>query len=166
MVLPYDGATAEQLRNPLVREFLAVHNMFRNELATILRYVDELIAGEQSLAAPETTTRVQALILTGARYTQMLHMHHHIETSVMFPALQEEGLDVSVIDRLNAEHDEIGVLVDNFSAAIRHLSTIEPDVMDNDLRRLADALHAHLAYEETHVCPLLARHSRWPIFDE
>jgi hemerythrin-like domain-containing protein len=163
LVLPYDGATEEQLRHPMVRELLGIHNMFRSELANILRYVDVLIAGGQTLDSEETTIRVQTLILVGARYTQMLHMHHHIETSVLFPSLQQEGLDVSVIDRLNADHDEIGVLIDSFSTAIRDFSAIEPDVMDTDLRRLSDALHAHLAYEETHVCPFLARFSHWPI---
>jgi hemerythrin-like domain-containing protein len=156
---PYQGATEEQLRNPLVRELLGIHNMFRSELATMMQHMDELIAGKQTHDAPETTKRIQAIILTGARYAQILHMHHHIETSVLFPSLQEDGLDGSVIDRLNADHDDIGVLIDRFSAAVRHLSTLEPEVPDSDLRRLADALHTHLAYEETHVCPLLARHT-------
>jgi hemerythrin-like domain-containing protein len=157
---PYEGATSEQLQHPLVRELLGVHNMFRNELVTIVRYVDELLAGEQLLIGSETTTRVQAVIRAGAQYTQMLHMHHHIETASMFPALREEGLGAAVIDRLNAEHDEIAVLIDKFSQSIRGLSAIDPAVMDTDLRRLAEALHAHLAYEETHVCPFLARFSR------
>jgi hemerythrin-like domain-containing protein len=160
---PYEGATPEQLRHPLVHELLAVHQMFRNELATILRYVNELTAGEQSLSGAETNARVQRLILVGAQYTQMLHMHHHLETSALFPPLQQEGLEKSVVDRLNAEHDEIAVMIDNFSAAIRRFSTIEPGIMDTDLRRLAEALHAHLAYEETHVCPFLARFSGWPV---
>ncbi len=163
MVEPYDGATPEQLRHPLVGELLAVHNLFRNELEAILRYVNELTAREQPLNGAETTARVQALVRAGTQYTQMLHMHHHIETSTMFPALQQQGLETSVIDRLNAEHDEIAVLIDRFNAAIRQLSTIEPDVMDSDLRRLAEALRAHLAYEETNVCPFLARFSRWPM---
>ncbi len=101
--LPYEGATPEQLRHPLVRELLAVHQMFRDELATILRYVNELMAGEHPLNGSETTARVQALIRAGAQYTRALHTHHHLETTVMFPPLQQAGLEVSVIDRLNAE---------------------------------------------------------------
>jgi hypothetical protein len=36
-------------------------------------------------------------------------------------------------------------------------------VVDADLRLLAVALRKHLDYEETHVCPLLTRFSRWPL---
>lgn len=159
---PYEGATPEQLQAPLVRELLGIHNMFRQQLAAILQHVDELLAGRYSLESAATAAHIQAVIAAGVRYTHMLHMHHNIETSYVFPSLQKEGLDDVVVHRLNAEHDEIAVLIDNFSQAIRTLATVEPAVMDNDLRRLSDALHAHLAYEETHVCPLLARFSHWP----
>jgi hemerythrin-like domain-containing protein len=160
---PYAGATNEQLRSPLVRELLAVHDMFRNELAVMVGFITELMDGDLHLSNPETQFRIQRLIQVGSRYTQILHLHHRLETSSMFPVLQEEGLEGSVIDRLNTDHDQIGLLIDQFSAAIHDLSAIEPDVMNNDLRRLADALHDHLAYEETHVCPLLARFSSWPL---
>ena len=162
--VPCEGATPEQLQNPFVRELLGIHDLFRNQLAAMLEFIAELMAGEQQLTAPETTTRTQALIRAGAQYTYMLRMHHSIETASLFPTLEKEGLETAVIDRLNAEHDEIGVLIDRFNDAVHHLSAIEPDVMDTDLRRLSEALHAHLAYEETHVCPLLARFSRWPNF--
>ncbi|MCC6611821.1 MAG: hemerythrin domain-containing protein [Anaerolineae bacterium] len=159
---PYAGATPEQLRSPLVQELLAVHNMFRDELASIVEHVDALLVGGQALTGAETTARIQALIRAAARYTQYLHLHHTIETTTMFPTLAQRGLQTDVIDQLNAEHDEIAVLIDNFGDAIHHLATVDPAVMDSDLRRLGDALHAHLAYEETHVCPLLARISHWP----
>ena len=156
---PYDGATPEQLQNPFVRELLAIHGMFRDQLAAMLEFVNELIKSEQPLTGADTLPRIQALVQAGVQYSQMLHAHHHIETSFMFPTLHREGLETSVIDRLNAEHDEIAVLIDKFSATIRDYSTIEPDVINHDLRRLSDVLQTHLAYEETHVCPLLARQS-------
>jgi hemerythrin-like domain-containing protein len=159
---PYDGATPEQLDNPFVRELLGIHNMFRHQLAAILEYVDKLISGRQSMSDTATTTHIQAVIQAGVRYTHLLHHHHHLETSYVFPSLQKEGLDLAVISRLNADHDEIAVLIDQFSLSIHDLAAIEPAVLDTDLRRLSDALHAHLAYEETHVCPLLARFSHWP----
>ena len=158
---PYEGATPDQLRNPLVRELLAVHDMFRNQLAGMLAYVDDL-TGEQPLDAPETNARLQQLVRAGTHYTTMLHHHHNLESSMLFPPLRRDGLESSVIERLEADHDEIAVLIDNFSAAIRQLATIKPEVLDHDLRRLSEALHAHLAYEETHVCPLLARLNGWP----
>lgn len=160
---PYVGATEEQLRSPMVRELLAVHSMFRDQLQAILNYVNDLISGDEQLRSAETNIRVQMLIRAGTQYTHMLHFHHHAETETMFPVLQRDGLDTAVIDRLNADHDELGVMIDRFSESIQHFATIEPDVMNNDLRRLADALQAHLAYEETHVCPFLSRWTHWPM---
>lgn len=159
---PYEGATPEQLRSPLVRELLSIHDMFRSELAKILDFINQLIEGEAPLDSPEAQYRIRSVIQAGSRYTYMLHMHHNIETSTMFPALEVEGLDHAIVDRLNREHDEISVLIDGFRDGIHRLATIEPDVLNHDLRRLADALHNHLAYEETHVCPLLARFKHWP----
>ena len=157
----YDGATPEQLQNPFVRELLAIHQMFRDQLVVMLEFVNQLKTSERPLTGPENLPRIQMLVQAGARYIQMLHGHHQIETSILFPSLRSEGLETTVIDQLNTEHDEIGVLIDKFSNAIRRDSTIEPDVINHDLQRLSDALQAHLAYEETHVCPLLARRLDW-----
>jgi len=161
-IIPYTGATSEQLQHPLVREFLGVHNMFRQELANILNFTEQLLAGEEALSGPETQARMQMLIRAGSQYTQYLHFHHHGESSMMFPKLAEEGLEAGVIARLEREHDEIAGLIDKFSEAIRNLATVEPEVVNTDLRRLSEALQAHLAYEETHVCPLLTRFASWP----
>ncbi len=161
--LPYEGATPDQLVHPMVRELLCVHNMFRREMNTILRFVDDLIAGKEQLSSDETARRVRSLIRAGNQYTQMLHTHHNLETSMMFPALEAEGLDAIVVDKLNADHDEISDLIDQFEAGIHDYSAIEPAVLESDLQKLSDALRAHLAYEETHVCPFLAMMTRWPI---
>jgi hemerythrin-like domain-containing protein len=158
---PYEGATPEQLRSPMVRELLAIHDMFRKELAGMLRFVEELRNGRQALSGPETQRRIQMLVQAGRRYTQMLHHHHHLESAVVFPRLAVDGLEQAVIDRLNADHDDIALLIGDFEGAIRDLAAVEPAVLDNDLRRLAEALQAHLAYEESHVCPFLARYAHW-----
>jgi hypothetical protein len=160
--VPYAGATPEQLRHPMVRELLGIHNVFRSQLQAMLEYVEELISGKEELAGPQTQVRIQALIRAGTQYTHMLHHHHQLETSMMFPALEQEGLEQTVVECLNSEHDAISILIDKFSASIRDLAAIEPEVMNNDMRRLAEALKAHLDYEETHVCPVLARWTRWP----
>lgn len=158
---PYEGATEAQLRHPMVRELLGVHNMFRTELERMLRYIDQLLATQQPLDDAATTGYVQALIRSGSRYSQMLHTHHHLESTLMFPQLEAEGLEPSVVDRLNSEHDAISGLIDQFADAVRDYSAVQPAVVDSDLRRLADALEAHLAYEETHVCPVLAQLTTW-----
>ena len=163
MTTPYDGATPEQLRHHLVQEFLAIHNLFRRELAAILDYANALIEGREQLEGPETRARIQMLIRAGVQYTQYLHHHHHLESAGLFPALARQGLADEVVQRLLADHDDIAVLIDQFRGAVGDLAAVEPAVLNNDLRRLADALQAHLAYEETHVCPLLTRFAGWPM---
>jgi hemerythrin-like domain-containing protein len=145
----------------MVQELLAVHGMFRDQLSVMLQYVHELTARNLPLSAPETQTQTTALIRAGVQYNHMLHHHHQLETAMVFPALREQGLEAEVIDRLNSDHTAIAVLIDKFGDAIADLSAIEPQVVNSDLRRLADALRDHLAYEETHICPWLARLSRW-----
>jgi hemerythrin-like domain-containing protein len=105
---------------------------------------------------------VETLVRAGAQYATYLHHHHHLESEMLFPALSRDGLAAEVRDRLVREHDEIAVLIDRFHGAVNQLSAVEPAAFNSDLRRLADALQAHLAYEETHVCPMLARMRGWP----
>jgi len=157
----YVGATPEQLAHPMVAELLAIHNHFRTELAAMLRLTQDLLAGRQPLDGPQTRARVQALIRASYQYTYMLHAHHGIETAQLFPALAAQGLETEVVARLNREHDAIGVLVDQFSADLRDLSDAQPGVLDTDLQRLAQALTDHLAFEETHICPVLAKMTGW-----
>jgi hemerythrin-like domain-containing protein len=158
----YEGATAEQLANPLVQELLAVHGMFRSQLASILEYAQALLAGRAELGGPESKQQVAQLVRAGAQYATYLHHHHHLESAMLFPALALQGLDQAIHDRLEREHAEIAVLIEKFQGAVDNLTAVEPAAVNSDLRRLADLLQAHLAYEETHVCPLIARMQRWP----
>src|SRR5689334_9070213 len=157
---PYDGATPEQLQSPYVQELLAVHGMFRREMATMLHYAESLLAADQSPDAAETQRRIQSLIRAGSQYTMMLHHHHHLESDTLFPVLEAQGLDTSIVAKLNADHDEIALLIDAFSESVHDLTAAKPAAATPDLQKLSDALTAHLAYEETHICPALARLGR------
>ena len=161
--VPYAGATGEQLESPLVRELLHIHGLFRREMENMLRFVNNLIAREQELTGAETKARVQALVRAGQQYKHYLHFHHHAESSMLFPKLvQDDPAMAPVVARLESEHDQIAALIDAYSAAVRDAAALDPRVIDSDLRRLAIMLKDHLDYEETHVCPLLARMKRWP----
>ena len=116
---------------------------------------------KSSATSVSGSARVQALIRASYQYTYMLHAHHGIETAQLFPALAAQGLETEVVTRLNREHDAIGALVDQFSADLRDLSAAQPGVLDTDLQRLAQALTDHLAFEETHICPVLAKMTGW-----
>ena len=162
---PYEATTSDQPGAALVEEFLSIHAMFRDQLQVMLQHIDQLQSGAEQLTAAQTRDQIQALIRTGAEYTQLLHAHHNRETLFVFPVLQADGLEQAVVDRLNVEHDEISTLIDTFYASVQNFATIEPAVLNHDLRRLSDALRDHLTYEETHVCPLFARWSEWPPMD-
>ena len=77
MAPSYEGATPEQLRHHLVREFLGIHTMFRRELANMLRFVNELMRRPELLAGPQSRINVQQLAQASYQYTQLLHFHHH-----------------------------------------------------------------------------------------
>ena len=161
--VPYEGATDEQLQSPMVRELLHIHSLFRREMTNMLRYVQEIIDREQELTSAETRNRVQALVRAGQQYTHYLHFHHHAESSMLFPRLvADDPAMAPVVARLESEHDQIAALIDAYSAAVRDAAAADPRIINSDLRRLAIMLQDHLAYEETHVCPLLARMKNWP----
>ena len=92
--IPYVGATPEQINNPMVRELIAVHDIFRNQLATMLQYLDEVIAGDQPLVEPQREVLIHSVVQTGEQFAHMLHLHHLHETSTLFPALEVEGLEL------------------------------------------------------------------------
>src|SRR5688572_7246271 len=112
---PYEGATPEQLRSPMVQHFLEIHNMFRTQLVIMLNYVQDLMSGDAQLHNQTTKAQIQKLVGAGVQYTHMLHMHHNLETRQMFPGLLNAGLDAEIVDKLNSDHDEIAVLIDNFA---------------------------------------------------
>lgn len=160
---PYEGATPEQLEHPMVQEFLAIHGMFRRELASMQRFVETLLAGDSDLDAADIRARVHLLSGAAFRYTSLLHFHHNGESMGMFPMLRGQGLAPATIARLETEHDEIAVLIDNLETALRNVATVDPRALNTDLQELAAKLSAHLAYEETHVCPLLTHFVDWSV---
>lgn len=151
---PYTGATPEQLQNPHVQELLTIHNLFREQLAAMLDYLQSFLGGKALMNEPEKREHIHKLIRSVAQYSHMLHGHHTIETSFMFPSLKTAGLAYQIIDRLNEEHDEIARLIESFNVTLNNPSEI--GLLNENLQRLADVLETHLAYEEKHVCPLLA----------
>jgi len=157
----YAGATSEALEHHLVAEFLAVHDMFKRELAKMAQFVEELLGVQESTPADEVAKRIQALAQSMYQYTSVLHSHHHGETDYIFPGLETEGLDSEIVARLNSEHDDLAVLMDKVDATLSARESLVNSELDRDLHRLAGLLHAHLDFEETHVCPLLARFANW-----
>lgn len=158
----YEGATPEDLRDPSVQELLAVHDMFKRELAKMAAFVEQLLTAQEEIPHEQVARYIQNLAQAMYQYSGGLHAHHSGETEALFPELEKLGLDDEVIERLNREHDEIALLLDQLDDGLDlRAATLAPEVR-RDLEQLASILRSHLDYEETHICPLLPRLGRWP----
>lgn len=158
----YEGATEADLAEPSVIEFLAVHDMFKRELARLVEFVEQIVAAVDEMPPNEIARYVAILAEAFYNYTNYLHAHHGGETDAIFPALTPLGLPEEVTERLNREHDELAAQLDRMDRAFDAPDAkLDGDSL-RDLTRLADLLRAHLDYEETHVCPLLPKLRGWP----
>ena len=102
------------------------------------------------------------------RYCRVVHLHHGLEDSLLFPALREVDPDAApVIDRLEADHRRVSDLLDAVEAAAARLTESEGDARAEVVRTL-EALHGHLLehldYEEANAGPVLRRLERLPGF--
>lgn len=131
---PTGGSFAEILQR--------IHTAFRRELALIRKEV--ATSGTAGLGAQ---LRVNCLTLC-----QGLHYHHTGESTALFPALaqQHPGLE-PVITELQAEHDQIAVLLDELEELV---ATPSPDVLPR-LDDLITCLNNHLTHEEAELLPYL-----------
>jgi uncharacterized membrane protein YccC len=169
--------TRTQSPNPrgqaLVAELKWVHDMIRRDLQTVRqlaadtrggRPADEVAAGLKSLAAagPLWQLRVNCL-----QYCHIVHSHHHLESMLLFPALRQANPGLgAVVDKLEADHASISVLLDQVEAAARDLAGGEsPQArqrLTERLETLSTDLLAHLAYEEDNVADTLRTMNGWP----
>lgn len=121
-----------------------IHNAFRREIGLIRKEIAESGPG---LGAQ---LRINCLTLCKG-----LHVHHTHEDAGMFPALAERFPELApTIDRLSAEHEQIAALIEALQKVISTPSTDLAAVRE-EANRLADALEAHLTYEEDQLIPLL-----------
>ncbi|MFC0624260.1 nitroreductase/quinone reductase family protein [Kribbella deserti] len=121
-----------------------IHNAFRREIGLIRKEVAESGPG---LGAQ---LRINCLTLCKG-----LHNHHTGEDLGMFPALANQYPELApTIERLSAEHDQIAVLIEDLQTVIS-TPTADLAAVRAEVNRLADALEAHLSYEESQLIPLL-----------
>jgi hemerythrin-like domain-containing protein len=107
-------------------------------------------------------------------FASVLHKHHHGEDIGLWPLLAERGADRSVLDALEAEHAVIDPLLASVRADLRTLAAGDGDDPTRDrladtTGQLRDALHAHLAHEESDGMTLVQRHltpEDWTRLDE
>jgi hypothetical protein len=147
-----------------------VHDHLRSELERLQGLVEEVRRG--LLSAGDARAGVQAMTLRqnnwtlGAycqSYCGFVNGHHTLEDASVFPHLRRAEPDLGpVVDRLHEEHQVIHHLLDALDRALVDLVSEEDgsalDALDATIRRLADRLLSHLAYEERELRGPLARH--------
>ena len=122
---------------PLVEVLQRIHTTFRRELDLIR----EEVASSGTLGAQ---LRVNCLTMC-----QCLHYHHTGESQGLFPAIA--GQQPELIAALNAEHDQIAVLLEEMEQLV---STPSPDLLPK-VDDLIALLTAHLDREEAELLPYL-----------
>ena len=156
----------------MVAELKWVHEMIRGDL----RIVRQLAAdtrdgapGEQVAAGVEelaTAGPLWQLKVNCLQYCRFVHMHHHGESTLLFPALRKANPELGpVVDKLEADHASIATLLDQVSAIAQELAGQEDagtrQRLSAGLEALSTDLLAHLAYEEENVSGTLATMTGW-----
>lgn len=149
--------------HPAAARLLGIHALLRRDLARLRAAVLDLGDGRDSLASARDAVSRLAVPMTTRdfrerclQFCEFLHGHHYVEDQV-FPQLSalDAELDV-VVQRLIAEHRDVARLI---ATLRRQLAASHPDVdvVRTTLADLSDHLNEHLAYEEKHIGPALAK---------
>ena len=164
MTQAYDGGG---LQHPGQQLLLGVHAHLRAELQRLRDVVSEVLDGRTSAAAArshlhEMTLRQNYWTLGAfcAAYCRVVTMHHGIEDARLFPDLRAGDPALApVLDRLEAEHVTIAAKLDAVDAALVALLAdhAQAEGARAAVDGLADALLAHLSYEEDQLLEPIAR---------
>ncbi len=156
----------------LHRQLRAVHQMLRDDLALCRQLASDVADGAPAGVVVEAVRSLQSrsplweLRVNCLYHCRIVHMHHGIEDSDMFPALRRSNPALgAVVDRLEADHRAISALLDEVEASVELLdetSGVARTRLEAALTHLADDLLAHLAYEEEAVSSTMRSWKRWP----
>ena len=152
----------------LYDELLWVHSMIRRDLDRVAELAAEAVDGLHPAEVREQVASLKAngflwrLKLTCLQYCRFVDSHHRLEDAALFPALRrsDSALD-PVIDRLEVEHRDVGVLLDEVEAIADALEESDRNGVRTrlveSLHSLGDVLLAHLAFEEESLQPALSK---------
>jgi iron-sulfur cluster repair protein YtfE (RIC family) len=95
-------------------------------------------------------------------FEEELHHHHTYEETIFWPALQEVGADLSLVQDLDGEHEAMRTALGAASVAMatfhEHPATDETIQARQAVAHLSDVLLDHLAHEERDLEPISARY--------
>src|SRR5487761_671487 len=165
-----EATAADSRGEAMVAELLWVHDMIRRDLRTVEKLAADAAAGlvaEETQAggrSPAANGPLWQLRINCLQYCRFVHLHHHGESVLLFPALRRANPALSpVVDKLEADHASVSDLLDQVDAAARALDGPEEpatrDRLVQALRKLSADLLAHLRYEEDNISGTLRT---WP----
>jgi iron-sulfur cluster repair protein YtfE (RIC family) len=152
----------------IFQDLLWVHNLLRQDLATVERLAIEVAEGA---AAEEVFAGVRALETTGPlwrlrasclHYCRFVHHHHRLEDRALFPELTRTNPSLGpVVDRLQKDHRRVADLLEGVESAVEALDGEDTPAarasVSTALEALAAHLLAHLELEEESIAETLRR---------
>jgi iron-sulfur cluster repair protein YtfE (RIC family) len=117
-------------------------------------------------ATPVTDQPVwEALERRWRRVAELLHHHHSVEDSSLWPVLRSHASgqpeDLRLLDAMEEEHGHLGPALEScrtgFAAMREHPCEDHRSALVAAVTALRDGLLEHLAHEEGHALPLLQR---------
>ncbi len=131
-----------------------VHAAVRRDLGRF----DQALAGFPAGSQP----RADQLKRAWDNFEEEIHYHHTYEETLFWPALQEIGIDLSLVEDLDGEHDAMRQALEAASDVMARFHQC-PTAEDAALARkavahLSDVLLAHLAHEERDLEPISIEH--------
>jgi hemerythrin-like domain-containing protein len=146
-----------QQAGPDLTGFLVAHAVMKAEYGRLADVAADLDGADRA-----RTAAVEAHLDFMLRYLQH---HHEPEDHQIWPALREAAPEaVPVLDRLEADHGDLDLLVEQVGDRGRTLAQRAPI-----LREMQARLAAHLELEEREAVPLIRRHLSaqwWGAMDE
>src|SRR5690242_16844338 len=126
-----------------------VHAAVRRDLGRFDRALATFPAGSQP--------RADQLKRAWDNFEEEIHYHHTYEETLFWPALQEVGIDLSLVEDLDGEHDAMREALEAASVTMRafHQRPTAPSAESarQAVAHLSDVLLAHLAHEERDLEP-------------
>jgi hypothetical protein len=152
----------------LYEDLLWVHELLRQDLATVERLAVEVASGgpaEQVVAevrALETAGPLWRLRASCLHYCRFVHHHHRLEDRALFPELRRMNPGLGpVVDRLQEDHRLVAGLLEGVEGAVAALDGADTPsaraAVAEALEALAAHLLAHLELEERSVAETLRR---------
>jgi hypothetical protein len=127
-----------------------VHAAVRRDLGRFDQALGSFPAGSQP--------RADQLKRAWDNFEEELHYHHTYEETLFWPALQEIGIDLSLVEELDGEHDAMRQALEEASGAMATFHQApgagEAVVARKAVAHLSDVLLAHLAHEERDLEPI------------